>query len=47
MQRKRIVMRKIKGSMNPADHLTKPQNRSEYEKLLKTVGGDIRADVVE
>jgi hypothetical protein len=46
VQRKRIVMRKIKGSMNPADHLTKPQNKSEYEELLKTVGGEIRSDVV-
>ena len=46
VQRKRIVMRKIKGSMNPADHSTKPQNKSEYEELLKTVGGEIRSDVL-
>ena len=46
VKRKRVVMRKIKGSMNPADNLAKPQNRTEYEELLKTVGGKIRSDVV-
>jgi len=44
VQRKRIYMRKILGKINPADHLTKPQGRKEFEVLLKGVGGELRQE---
>ena len=47
VQRQRIHMRKVQGKFNPADHLTKPQNRIEYEELVKSVGGELRTGRLE
>ena len=42
VQRKRITMKKVLGTLNPADHLTKPQSKKEYEERLREVGGELR-----
>ena len=38
---KRLVLAKIWGKINPADHLTKPQTRAEFREVLEGVGGRI------
>ena len=38
VRRRRIQVKKILGTHNPADHLTKPRTRFEIEGLLQGVG---------
>ena len=38
--RGRIVVRKVDGAWNPADVLTKPKSRAEFERLLGLVGAE-------
>ena len=39
VRRKKLFLKKVAGDVNPADMLTKPQGRREFENKLMTVGG--------
>ena len=41
VKKKRLTLAKIWGKANPADHLTKAQNKQEFVGALKNVGGRI------
>ena len=38
VQQQRVVMKKIPGVRNPADHLTKPKQLFEFKPLLEELG---------
>ena len=41
VKKKRLTLWKIWGKANPADHLTKAQNKQEFVGVLKNIGGRI------
>ena len=37
----RIVLERVHGEQNPADHLTKTKSRRETKRILETVGAEL------
>ena len=35
----RIILKKVAGSLKPADHLTKPKNAKEIGEIIRRWGG--------
>ena len=44
---KRVELRKISGTYNPGDVLTKPKSANENEDMMNTVGASLRRRAVQ